>query len=63
MGKIPELQVVIPYKTFVELLKASEDVPELIKENKRLTEQLTALRIQFTELLEAFGELKSYVSD
>ena len=63
MAKLPELQVLIPYKDLKELLEASRQKEQLKKDNKRLHKQLDALRSQFLELLEAFGELKSYVAD
>ena len=63
MAKLPELQVLIPYKDLMELLEASRQLEQLKKDNKRLHKQFDALRSQFLELLEAFGELKSYVAD
>lgn len=63
VAKLPELQVLIPYKTLCELLDASEDVKQLRQEVKRLTDQQQALRSQFVELMEKFRELKDYVSD
>lgn len=63
MAKLPELQVLISYKDLMELLEASRQIEQLKKDNKRLHKQLDALRSQFLELLEAFGELKSYVAD
>lgn len=63
MAKLPELQVLIPYKDLMELLEASRQIEQLKKDNKRLHKQFDALRSQFLELLEAFGELKSYVAD
>lgn len=56
MSKIPELQVVIPYDTLVELLRASEELPKMRQHMIRTDQQLTALRMQFTELMDAFGE-------
>ena len=63
MAKLPELQVLIPYKDLMELLEASRQIEQLKKDNKRLHKQLDALRSQFLELMEAFGDLKHYVSD
>lgn len=63
MAKHPELQVLIPYKDLLELLEASRQIEQLKKDNKRLHKQLDALRTQFIELMEAFGDLKWYVSD
>ena len=63
MAKLAELQVLIPYKDLMELLEASRQIEQLKKDNKRLHKQLDALRTQFIELMEAFGDLKRYVSD
>lgn len=63
MAKLPELQVLIPYKDLMELLEASRQIEQLKKDNKRLHNQMIQLRSQFTELMDAFGELKRYVSD
>lgn len=63
MSKIPDLQVVIPYKTLVSLLAASEEIPVMKEKIELRDQQLAALRHQFTELMEAFGELKKFVSD
>ena len=63
MAKLPELQVLIPYKDLMELLAASRQIEQLKKDNKRLHNQMIQLRSQFTELMDAFGELKRYVSD
>lgn len=63
MAKHPELQVLIPYKDLMELLEASRQIEQLKIDNKRLHKQFEALRLQFTELMDAFGDLRSYVSD
>lgn len=63
MAKHPDLQVLIPYKDLVELLEASRQIEQLKKDNKRLHTKLDALRSQFVELMDAFGDLKRYVSD
>ena len=63
MAKHPELQVLIPYKDLMELLEASKQIEQLKKDNKRLHNQMIQLRSQFTEVMDAFGELKRYVSD
>ena len=63
MAKLPELQVLIPYKDLMELLEASRQIEQLKKDNKRLHKQLYALRSEFVELMDAFGELRRYVSD
>lgn len=63
MAKLPDIQVLIPYKDLMELLEASRQIEILMKDNKRLHEQLGALRSQFTELLDQFRDLKDYVTD
>lgn len=63
MAKHPDLQVLIPYKDLMELLEASKQIEQLKKDNKRLHNQMIQLRSQFTEVMDAFGELKRYVSD
>ena len=64
MGKkLPDLQVLISYRDLVGLLDASEKLDELLAANFRLTAQQSALRSQFTELMEAFGELKAFIKD
>lgn len=54
--KLPDIQVIIPYEKLYELLCASAMIGELLDENRRLREQMGALRYQFTELLEKFRE-------
>lgn len=63
MAKLPDIQVLIPYKELLELLDASKQVKLLQEDNKRLHQQLGALRSQFTELLDQFRDLKDYVID
>lgn len=63
MGKQPDFQVLIPYKTLCELLEASKEVIKLRSDVQRLTVQQDRLRSQFIELMDAFGDLKDYVSD
>ena len=63
MAKLPDIQVVLPYKDLVELLEASRQIESLKADNKRLHDQLDALRSQFLELMEQFGDLKRFVQD
>ena len=63
MDKLPDIQVVLPYKDLVELLEASKEIKDLRSDNKRLHEQLGALRSQFLELMDQFRELKDFVQD
>lgn len=46
------IQVIIPYKQLEDLLQASLELKQLRVEVKRQREQLSALRLQFTELME-----------
>ena len=52
-----DIQVIISYRDLVRLLDASRRVDSLDKKMDRLIQQQSALRLQFTELLEAFKEL------
>ena len=52
-----DIQVIISYRDLVWLLDASRRVDSLDKKMDRLIQQQSALRLQFTELLEAFKEL------
>ena len=52
-----DIQVIISYRDLVRLLDASRRVDSLDKKIDRLIQQQSALRLQFTELLEAFKEL------
>lgn len=63
MAKHPDLQVLIPYKDLMELFEASRQIEQLKEDNKRLHKQLDSLRSEFVELMDAFGDLKHYVSD
>lgn len=58
MAKLPELQVVIPYKTLTELLSAAEDVPKLKKDLAFRDQQIAALRSQLTEVFETIRDLR-----
>lgn len=62
-NSVPELQVVLPYSRLLELLQAAQAVEDLKRENKILSDQLGALRSQFTELMEVIGDLKREVED
>ena len=55
--KLPDIQVLIPYKDLCNLLQSAEDVESLKKENGQIKEQMSALRCMFTELMEKFREL------
>ena len=55
--KLPDLQVLIPYKDLCSLLQSAEDVESLKKDNQNLHDQMGALHYMFTELMEKFREL------
>lgn len=59
MAKIPhDLQVVIPYDTLVELLRASEELPKMQDHIIQQDKKIDGLRGQFVELMEVFGEMR-----
>lgn len=53
----PEIQVLIPYSQLVELLGASQQVEKLQGDVDSLKDQNSALRLQFTELMERLRQL------
>ncbi len=55
--KLPDIQVLIPYRDLVELLQASQELKDLRKEISHLRDQQGALRLQFTELMEMLQDL------
>ena len=55
--KLPDIQVLIPYKDLCQLLNASAEVETLKQENRIIRDQLGAMRLQFTELMERLREL------
>ena len=57
----PDIQVLIPYKDLVGLLKASEELPELRKENAEMKEQIFALRQLFVECLDKLHDLEKII--
>lgn len=56
--KLPDLQVIIPYKDLQQLLSAAVEVETLRKSNVSLQDQMSALRHDFTLLMEKFNEIK-----
>ena len=56
--KLPPIQVLIPYDSLQELLTASEMVESLVEDNQSLRNQMGALRLQFTELMERLREIQ-----
>ena len=63
MGKLPEPQVLIPYKTLCELLEVAQEVPKLRQDFAKVVNQMEGLRGEFYQLKVAFGDLRRYVSD
>ncbi len=61
--KSPDLQIVIPYSAYCDLLEAAQSVPELHVTIERQKCALDVLRSQLIELMDAFGELRRTVSD
>ena len=61
--KLPELQVLIPYTELLALLEASEKLDTILADYIQVKRELGALRGQFVELMEAFGELRDFVKD
>ena len=60
-NKFPDLHVVLPYKTLLELLEASQAVVSLRKYNDRLSAQMAALRSQLTEFMTLVGDLRKEI--
>lgn len=58
MAKLPDIQVVLPYKTLVELLESAQAVSELRQTLEFRDQQLLAVRKQLTEVFEAIGEIR-----
>lgn len=56
--QLPDLQVIIPYKDLQQLLSAAGEVETLRGEAKSLQDQMSALRHDFTTLMEMFQEIK-----
>lgn len=51
-----DINVIIPYQDLVALLGVAYEVADLREEVKRCRQQLGALRLTFTEVLEKFNE-------
>lgn len=58
MASIPDLQVVLPYKTLVELLESAQAVSELRQTLELRDQQLLAMRKQLSEVFEVIGEIR-----
>lgn len=50
--------ITISLREYERLIKACEALPALMVDNKRLHDQLSALRLLYSELLEKVGELE-----
>lgn len=59
MPKLPDVQVIIPYKTLQELLGAAQAAADFEKELERRDEQLAALRRQLGEVFDVIGQIRS----
>ena len=53
-----DFQVLVPLSKLMSLIESAQRVDDLEYHVKRLSEQLTALRGQFLELMEEFGNIK-----
>ena len=62
-GAAAGYQVLIPYSELERLLSCAQKVDDLNLTIGRLQEQQAALRGQFLDVMEAFSELKRYVTD
>ena len=56
--KHDDIQVMIPYPRLLELLEASIMLDDLKQQHRLLREEMSALRYQFTELMERFREIQ-----
>lgn len=59
MGKVPDLSVVIPYKTFQELLESVQAVKDLQEEIDFRDQQILALRRQVSEIIDVIGQIRT----
>ncbi|MBQ8239831.1 MAG: hypothetical protein IJZ38_03175 [Bacteroides sp.] len=56
--RVPEFQVIIPYKTLMSLLNAAETVDELDKRLRHLDDKLEALRRIQGETIEKIAQVE-----
>ena len=56
--KLPDLQILIGYEDLQELLYAASELDTLRKEQQQNRDQIAALRLQFTELMERLSEIQ-----
>lgn len=52
------MDIILSYEEYEKLLDASRNLPSLLEQISVLSEQLAALRCQYTECLERLGELQ-----
>lgn len=55
---LAETYVMIPYKRLEELLNMAEGMQRLEDSNKRMRNEVSALRLQLTELMEVIREIQ-----
>ena len=53
--------VVLPYKEYERLIKAAQALPALQLDNKRIHDQMAALRLLYSELLEKVSDLDASI--
>lgn len=58
MSKLPDVQVIIPYKTLQELLGAAQAAASFEKELELRDRKIAALRGQLGEILDVIGEIR-----
>lgn len=58
MANTDDIQVLIPYRRLVELLKASDELEQLRKELTRLEQQNAAMRLTQAECMEKIREIE-----
>ena len=56
--RVPNFQVIIPYKTLLSLLEAAETVTELESKFNRLDDKLEALRRIQGETIDKIGDIE-----
>lgn len=59
MADLPDLQVVLPYKTLMELLESAQAVSALSQTVAFQQQQILAIRNQLSEVFEVIGDIKS----
>ena len=57
----PQMQIIIPYQTFYELLECAQAVDKLEREIKFRDEQILALRKQLVEVFDVIHDLREEI--